>query len=128
MLNSAHPHAPRLPAQEDDWAGRELPAAAVAVHEAIQAAMRDLAATETSVKQSVTRLTKALPRRKLERTSGALDDEIGLLAPSEAERRTVIGVTARYRPETAKRESARSGCRRARRAGQATFDSRLRRR
>ncbi|MFC9078580.1 TIGR02680 family protein [Streptomyces sp. NPDC057062] len=48
------------PAQEADWAGQELPAAAVAVHEAIQAATRDLAPTETSVKQSVTRLTKAL--------------------------------------------------------------------
>ncbi len=31
------------PAQEADWAGQELPAAAVAVHEAIQAATRDLA-------------------------------------------------------------------------------------
>ncbi|MFF3518371.1 TIGR02680 family protein [Streptomyces sp. NPDC002573] len=48
------------PAQEADWAAQELPAAAVAVHEAIQAATRDLAPTETSVKQSVTRLTKAL--------------------------------------------------------------------
>ncbi|WP_245766664.1 TIGR02680 family protein [Streptomyces colonosanans] len=48
------------PAQEADWAGQELPAAAVAVHEAIQAATRDLAPTENSVKQSVTRLTKAL--------------------------------------------------------------------
>ncbi|MFD0134817.1 TIGR02679 family protein [Streptomyces sp. NPDC127159] len=45
----------------------------------------------------------AAARRKLERTSGALDGEIGLLAPSDAERRTVIGVTGRYRPETAKR-------------------------
>lgn len=35
----------------------------------------------------------AAARRKLERTSGALDGEIGLLAPSDAERRTVIGVT-----------------------------------
>ncbi|MGW1162684.1 TIGR02680 family protein [Streptomyces sp. NPDC002519] len=48
------------PAQEADWAGPELPAAAVAVHEAILAATRDLTPTETSVKQSVTRLTKAL--------------------------------------------------------------------
>ncbi|MGW1257687.1 TIGR02679 family protein [Streptomyces sp. NPDC002513] len=45
----------------------------------------------------------AAARRKLERTSGALDGEIGLFAPSETERRTVIGVTGRYRPETAKR-------------------------
>lgn len=48
------------PAQEADWAGGELPPAAVAVHEAILAATRDLTPTETSVKQSVTRLTKAL--------------------------------------------------------------------
>ncbi|MFE9608854.1 TIGR02680 family protein [Streptomyces sp. NPDC006012] len=48
------------PAQEADWAGQELPAAAVSVHEAIRAATRDLAPTENSVKQSVTRLTKAL--------------------------------------------------------------------
>ncbi|MET7718155.1 TIGR02680 family protein [Streptomyces sp. NPDC005407] len=48
------------PAQEADWAGGELPPAAVAVHEAILAATRDLTPTETSLKQSVTRLTKAL--------------------------------------------------------------------
>ena len=48
------------PAQEADWAGDDLPAAAVAVHEAILAATRDLTPTETSIKQSVTRLTKAL--------------------------------------------------------------------
>ncbi|NBM20059.1 TIGR02679 family protein [Streptomyces sp. GC420] len=45
----------------------------------------------------------AAARRRLERTSGALDGEIGLTAPSEAERRAVIGVTGRYRPETVKR-------------------------
>jgi uncharacterized protein (TIGR02680 family) len=48
------------PAQEADWTGGELPPAAVAVHEAILAATRDLTPTETSLKQSVTRLTKAL--------------------------------------------------------------------
>jgi uncharacterized protein (TIGR02680 family) len=48
------------PAQEADWAGGELPPAAVAVHEAILTATRDLTPTETSIKQSVTRLTKAL--------------------------------------------------------------------
>ncbi|MET7542188.1 TIGR02680 family protein [Streptomyces sp. NPDC005507] len=48
------------PAQEADWAGETLPAAAVAVHEAILAATRDLAPSESSVKQSVTRLTRAL--------------------------------------------------------------------
>ena len=48
------------PAQEADWDGAELPPAAAAVHEAILAATRDLTPTETSLKQSVTRLTKAL--------------------------------------------------------------------
>ncbi|MCX4617558.1 TIGR02679 family protein [Streptomyces mirabilis] len=45
----------------------------------------------------------AAARRRLERTSGALDGDIGLAGPSEAERRTVIGITGRYRPETVKR-------------------------
>lgn len=45
----------------------------------------------------------AAARRKLERTGGVLDGDIGLTEPSEAERRTVIGITGRYRPETAKR-------------------------
>ncbi|MBT2466589.1 TIGR02679 family protein [Streptomyces sp. ISL-66] len=45
----------------------------------------------------------AAARRRLERTGGVLDGDIGLTAPTEAERRTVIGVTGRYRPETAKR-------------------------
>ncbi|WP_329374615.1 TIGR02680 family protein [Streptomyces sp. NBC_01483] len=48
------------PAQEADWAGEALPLAVVAVHEAILSATRDLTPTETSLKQSVTRLTKAL--------------------------------------------------------------------
>uniref|UniRef100_UPI002F90B7A3 TIGR02680 family protein n=1 Tax=Streptomyces sp. NBC_01562 TaxID=2975879 RepID=UPI002F90B7A3 len=48
------------PAQEADWAGEALPPAVVAVHEAILSATRDLTPTETSLKQSVTRLTKAL--------------------------------------------------------------------
>ncbi|MGW5274162.1 TIGR02680 family protein [Streptomyces sp. NPDC004044] len=48
------------PAQEADWAGEALPPAAIAVHEAILSATRDLTPTETSLKQSVTRLTKAL--------------------------------------------------------------------
>ncbi|MEU8521114.1 TIGR02680 family protein [Streptomyces sp. NPDC048577] len=48
------------PAQEADWTGAGLPAAAVAVHEAILTATRDLTPTESSVKQSVTRLTTAL--------------------------------------------------------------------
>lgn len=45
----------------------------------------------------------AAARRRLERTGGALNGDIGLTKPSEAERRTVIGITGRYRPETAKR-------------------------
>ncbi|MFF3878074.1 TIGR02680 family protein [Streptomyces sp. NPDC001978] len=48
------------PAQEADWAGEALPPAAIAVHEAILFATRDLTPTETSLKQSVTRLTRAL--------------------------------------------------------------------
>ncbi|MFJ9541811.1 TIGR02680 family protein [Streptomyces sp. NPDC101225] len=48
------------PGQEADWAGETLPPAVAAVHEAILAATRDLTPTETSLKQSVTRLTKAL--------------------------------------------------------------------
>ncbi|MCW2875250.1 SbcC/MukB-like Walker B domain-containing protein, partial [Actinacidiphila oryziradicis] len=48
------------PGQEADWAAEELPAAVTAVHEAILAATRELTPTETSLKQSTTRLTKAL--------------------------------------------------------------------
>ncbi|SES05710.1 TIGR02680 family protein [Streptomyces sp. yr375] len=48
------------PAQEADWAGETLPPAVAAAHEAILAATRDLTPTESSLKQSVTRLTKAL--------------------------------------------------------------------
>ncbi|WP_405817964.1 TIGR02680 family protein [Streptomyces sp. NBC_01390] len=48
------------PAQEADWAGEALPPAVAAVHEAILAATRELTPTETSLKQSVTRLTRAL--------------------------------------------------------------------
>ncbi|MFI6002396.1 TIGR02680 family protein [Streptomyces sp. NPDC051366] len=47
-------------AQEADWTGERLPPAVVTVHEAILAATRELAPTESSVKQSVTRLTTAL--------------------------------------------------------------------
>ncbi|MDQ1033030.1 hypothetical protein QF035_010612 [Streptomyces umbrinus] len=45
----------------------------------------------------------AAARRRLERTGGTLDGDIGLARPGEAERRTVIGITGRYRPETAQR-------------------------
>ncbi|MEZ0090870.1 TIGR02679 family protein [Streptacidiphilus sp. EB129] len=45
----------------------------------------------------------AAARRRLERDGWSLDGTIGLTAPDQAERRAVIGVTGRYRPETAKR-------------------------
>ncbi|MBW8799564.1 MAG: TIGR02680 family protein [Streptomyces sp.] len=48
------------PAQEVDWTGGTLPPAVIDVHEAILTATRDLTPTESSLKQSVTRLTKAL--------------------------------------------------------------------
>ncbi|MFF0044236.1 TIGR02680 family protein [Streptomyces mirabilis] len=61
LLDILHcPSGLAWPAQEADWTGGELPSAAVAVHEAILAATRDLTPTESSLKQSVTRLTKAL--------------------------------------------------------------------
>ncbi|MFD1662899.1 TIGR02680 family protein [Streptomyces caeni] len=61
------------PAQEADWAGAELPGTAIAVHEAILAATRDLTPTETSVKQSVTRLTKALDDLQAQLTAAGQD-------------------------------------------------------
>jgi uncharacterized protein (TIGR02680 family) len=48
------------PAQEADWAGDDLPLAVVAVHGAILEVTRDLTPTETSLKISTTRLTRAL--------------------------------------------------------------------
>ncbi|MET7542189.1 TIGR02679 family protein [Streptomyces sp. NPDC005507] len=45
----------------------------------------------------------AAARRRTERTGGALDGDIGITGPTEAERRTVIGITGRYRPMTVKR-------------------------
>jgi uncharacterized protein (TIGR02680 family) len=48
------------PAQEADWAGDDLPRAVVDVHEAIGEVTRDLTPTETSLKISTTRLTRAL--------------------------------------------------------------------
>ncbi|MFC4061875.1 TIGR02679 family protein [Planomonospora corallina] len=44
----------------------------------------------------------AAARRSLER-GGALTGSVGLNDPSEAERRVVIGITGRYRPESVKR-------------------------
>ena len=48
------------PAQEADWAGDGLPQPVIDVHEAILEVTRDLTPTETSLKMSTTRLTRAL--------------------------------------------------------------------
>jgi len=48
------------PAQEADWQGAGLPSAVLEVYEAILAVTRDLTPTETSLKMSTTRLTRAL--------------------------------------------------------------------
>jgi uncharacterized protein (TIGR02680 family) len=48
------------PAQEADWADDNLPPAVIGVHEAILEVTRDLTPTETSLKISTTRLTRAL--------------------------------------------------------------------
>jgi hypothetical protein len=48
------------PAQEADWTGAGLPQPVVEVHEAILEVTRDLTPTETSLKISTTRLTRAL--------------------------------------------------------------------
>jgi len=45
----------------------------------------------------------AKARKSLESSGGALDRSIGLNAPAENERRLVISITGRYRPETARR-------------------------
>jgi uncharacterized protein (TIGR02679 family) len=42
----------------------------------------------------------AAARRSLERTGGALDRSIGLISPTDTERRVVIGITGSYRPQT----------------------------
>jgi len=48
------------PATEEEWAAGETPAAVLDIYEAIVTATRGLTATETSQKQSTTRLTRAL--------------------------------------------------------------------
>ena len=48
------------PASDADWEGADLPTPVLGVYEAILAATRDLAPTETSLKMSTTRLTRAL--------------------------------------------------------------------
>jgi uncharacterized protein (TIGR02680 family) len=48
------------PATEEQWAGGETPPAVLDIYDAILAVTRGLTATETSLKQSTTRLTRAL--------------------------------------------------------------------
>jgi len=48
------------PAQAADWTGDDLPQPVIDVHEAILEVTRDLTPTETSLKMSTTRLTRAL--------------------------------------------------------------------
>ena len=48
------------PASEEEWAGGETPRTVLDVYDAILTATRGLTATETSLKQSTTRLTRAL--------------------------------------------------------------------
>ncbi|MET8867205.1 TIGR02680 family protein [Nonomuraea sp. NPDC004580] len=57
------------PAQEADWQAEELPAGVREVHEAVLAATRDLTPTEVSLKQSTTRLTKALEELQAQLTA-----------------------------------------------------------
>jgi uncharacterized protein (TIGR02679 family) len=45
----------------------------------------------------------AAARRSLERTGGALGGSVGLNAPTDAERRVVIGITGNYRPQAVQR-------------------------
>ncbi|MEO3855135.1 TIGR02680 family protein [Acrocarpospora sp. B8E8] len=61
------------PAQEADWLGPELPAGVRAVHEAILGVTRDLTPTEISLKQSTTRLTKALDDLQAQLTAADQD-------------------------------------------------------
>jgi hypothetical protein len=48
------------PAAEGEWAGGETPRSVLDIHEAVLAVTRGLTATETSLKMSTTRLTRAL--------------------------------------------------------------------
>ena len=48
------------PATEEEWAGGETPRAVLEIYDAILTATRGLTTTETSLKQSTTRLTRAL--------------------------------------------------------------------
>ncbi|MBF8192924.1 TIGR02680 family protein [Nonomuraea sp. K274] len=61
------------PAQEADWQAEELPAGVREVHEAVLAVTRDLTPTEISLKQSTTRLTKALEDLQAQLTAADQD-------------------------------------------------------
>ncbi|WP_211370247.1 TIGR02680 family protein [Nonomuraea turkmeniaca] len=61
------------PAQEADWLGEQLPGAVRAVHEAILSVTRDLTPTEISLKQSTTRLAKALDDLQAQLTAAGQD-------------------------------------------------------
>jgi len=62
----------------------------------------DPAAAAASFGDGWTRLLRAA-RRRLERTGGRLDGKIGLSAPTDDERRVVIGLTGRHRAPSAGR-------------------------
>ncbi|GII06042.1 SbcC/MukB-like Walker B domain-containing protein [Planobispora takensis] len=61
------------PAQDADWLEEELPPQVRAVHEAILTVTRDLTPTEISLKQSTTRLTKALEDLQAQLTAADQD-------------------------------------------------------
>lgn len=61
------------PAQEADWLSERLPDAVTEVHEAILTVTRDLTPTEISLKQSTTRLTKALDDLQAQLTTAGQD-------------------------------------------------------
>ncbi|MEO3876731.1 TIGR02680 family protein [Nonomuraea sp. B12E4] len=61
------------PAQEADWLDERLPDEVRAVHEAILSVTRDLTPTEISLKQSTTRLTKALDDLQAQLTAAGQD-------------------------------------------------------
>jgi uncharacterized protein (TIGR02679 family) len=62
-----------------------------------------MAADLTELRGEGWRRLLSAARRSLERTGGALGGSVGLNAPTEAERRVVIGITGSYRPQTVQR-------------------------
>jgi len=61
------------PATDADWAGEDLPGPVLGVYEAILAVTRDLTPTETSLKMSTTRLTRALEELQVHLTGAGQD-------------------------------------------------------